>query len=166
MIRKLKLSAAILTTIMFAFSVGISIMVLTWIHKLEETACKCSEDFKRDYIKYYFYCYIALYTLMYLNAMYVIFGGGFGVTNSFVFLILSIIQYVLPVFALLNMIFSIMYIWRLKEIDCKCSEDIRREIYYVLNWINVGFMALSVLMILFIAIVGAATFVMTASRSR
>jgi hypothetical protein len=165
MIRKVKISVAILATVLFAISLAISIMVLTWIHKLEETACKCSEDFKRDYIKYYFYVYIALYTLMYINAMYVIFSGKIGASNVFVGLMLSIIQYILPVFGLLNMIFSIMYIWRLKEINCKCSEDIRREIYYVLNWINVGFLALGVVMIILSAIIWAAVFAMTMGKS-
>lgn len=158
MIRKLKLSGAILSTLMFAFSIGISIMVLTWIDKLEKTACKCSEDFKREYIKYYLYSYIALYTLMYLITMYMIFYDMTVVKYSFVMVFVSIFKYIVPVFAIINTIFSIMYIWKLKEIDCKCSEDIRREIYYVLNWINVGFLGLTIVLVFFIAIVWTAAF--------
>jgi mannitol-specific phosphotransferase system IIBC component len=63
-------------------------------------------------------------------------------------------QTLLPIFSILNIIFSIMYIWHLKEIDCKCSEDFRREIYYILNWISVGFIAMAVIIILFVAIGG------------
>lgn len=153
MLQRLKVTGGIITTILFAISVAISVMVITWIHKLEETACKCSEDFKRDYIKYYLYVYVSIYTFMYLNAMYMLLTSKVLFVNGIVMVLTSILQTILPIFALLNIIFSLMYIWRLKEINCKCSEDIRREIYYVLNWINVGFIGLAVIMIIFIAIV-------------
>ncbi len=160
MIRSLRLSAAIITTVIYAIGLGISIMVLTWIDKLEKTACKCSEDFKRDYIKYYFYGYIVCLTLIYANALSIILSE-FSVSNSAVITLIGIIRYILPIFGLINMILSIMYIWKLKQIDCKCSEDIRREIYYVLNWINVGFLGLGVLLIILSAIVWTAAIAMT-----
>lgn len=161
---KIKLLGLVITTLLFLISVGFSIMVLTWINKLEATACKCSEDFKRDYIKYYFYVYVSLYSLMYLNAVYMLMAGSLSIFSGIILFIISIVQYILPIFSLLNIIFSIMYIWKLKEIQCACSEDIRREIFYVLSWINVGFMALAVLLVFFTAIVGGAVMASTFSR--
>jgi hypothetical protein len=143
-------------SITYIIAVGISVMVLTWIHKLEDTVCKCSIDFKRDYIKYYLYVYIVFYTLWFFAIIYMIYFFNLNniFANGLVSLTLTLMQTLLPIFSILNIIFSIMYIWHLKEIDCKCSEDIRREIYYILNWISVGFIIMAVIIILFAAIGG------------
>lgn len=142
--------------LIYIIAIGFSVMALTWIHKLEDTLCNCSVDFKRDYIKYYLYIYVILYTLWVFAIIYMIYF--FKVTNIFAIGLISFIatlmQTLLPIFSILNIIFSIMYIWHLKEIDCKCSEDIRREIYYILNWISVGFIIMAVIIILFVAIGG------------
>ena len=118
--------------IVFSIAVGISLVALTWIHKLEEISCKCSEDFKRDYIKYFLYIYIGLYTVAAFSSILQLSGYRYKI-NTTLFKIFKIIFYIA---SLLNSIFAIIYIYRLKEIDCKCSEDVRREIYYVLNWIT------------------------------
>jgi hypothetical protein len=130
--------------IVFSIAVGISLVALTWIHKLEEISCKCSEDFKRDYIKYFLYIYIGLYTVAAFSSILQLSGYRYKI-NTTLFKIFKIIFYIA---SLLNSIFAIIYIYRLKEIDCKCSEDVRREIYYVLNWITIAFIALIFLIII------------------
>lgn len=151
--KKLQSAGLAGVTFMYIIAIAFSIMALTWIDKLEKTACQCSVDFKRDYIKYYLYCYVALYTIMYIIVVYMMYFFN-PYMNSISLGFINIIQMILPFFALLNVVFSIMYIWKLKETDCKCSEDIRREIYYVLNWINVGFIALAIIITFFLAIAG------------
>jgi hypothetical protein len=143
-------------SITYIIAVGISVMVLTWIHKLEDTVCKCSVDFKRDYIKYYLYAYIVFYTLWFFAILYMMYFFYLNniLANGLISLVLTLMQTFLPIFSILNIVFSIMYIWHLKEIDCKCSEDIRREIYYILNWISIGFIIMAIIIILFVAIGG------------
>jgi hypothetical protein len=130
--------------IVFSIAVGISLVALTWIHKLEEISCKCSEDFKRDYIKYFLYIYIGLYTVAAFSSILQLSGYRYKINTT----LLKIFKIIFYIASLLNSIFAIIYIYRLKEIDCKCSEDVRREIYYVLNWITIAFIALIFLIII------------------
>ena len=150
----MKLWLSMLMTIPVLFTLialAISIMVLTWIHKLEEISCKCSEDFKRDYIKYFLYINICLLALGPIVLTVLMMYIKSFTPDSLIFKIGTNLFYIA---GLLNCIFAIMYIYRLKETDCKCSEDVRREIYYVLNWIYIAFVALMVLLIILIAVLG------------
>ena len=140
-------------TIFYAFALGISIMALTWIDKLEKISCKCSEDFKRDYIKYFLYIYIIILALAYFNTLLVAFEWN-GKLHKILQKLLRVLIFVIPIALLLNTIFSIIYIHRLKEIDCKCSEDVRREVYYLINLIHIGFIGLQILLGIFAAIFG------------
>ncbi len=148
------ISMVIFVTLIVGIAVAISIMALTWIHKLEDISCKCSEDFKRDYIKYFLYVYLAINGISYLTMLYIIIRMKSDSFSRPIQQFIDIISAVLPIFSLINIIFSIMYIYRLKEIDCKCSEDIRREIYYVINWIYIGMIALAILLAIIMAILG------------
>lgn len=118
-------------------------ITLRWIDKLEKTNCKCSEDYKRDYIKYYLYVYLALVGL---NILFMIFfsNANSKILKSFKPLIMAK-KYIMPIFTIINMIFSIMYITKLKELDCKCSEDIIREVYYYWNIIMIAITAITLL---------------------
>jgi hypothetical protein len=44
---------------------------------------------------------------------------------------INIFRGLMSIFTLISMIMSVIYITNLKAIDCKCSEDIRREVYYI-----------------------------------
>jgi hypothetical protein len=140
-------------TIFYAFAIGISAMALTWIDKLEKIACKCSQDFKRDYIKYFLYVYVIILALAYFNTLLVVFEWN-GKLHKILQKLLRVLIFVVPIALLLNSIFSIIYIHQLKEVNCKCSEDVRREIYYIVNWIHIGFIALQILIGIFAAIFG------------
>jgi hypothetical protein len=122
----------LVSVILTLFILGISVMALSWINKLEETMCKCSEDYKRDYIKYYLYVYI-LFLLLTIAISYVKLGKTAKQIMKFV-------NVVMIIGLILNTIFAIMYINDLR--NCKCSEDIRRDIYYYLNIIYISFVAL------------------------
>jgi len=148
------LGVFVIQTIVTAILLGISIMALTWIHKLEEISCKCSEDFKRDYIKYFLYIYIVLIALGYLSTIGLLMGFKWGKMSPTVKFLVNILKNLMFIALIINSIFAVIYIYRLKEIDCKCSEDIRREIYYVLNWINVAFIALVVFLSILLGIFG------------
>lgn len=137
-----------LSTIFFSIFLIIPVIViysitLRWIDKLEKTKCKCSEDYKRDYIKYYLYVYLALVGL---NILFMIFfsNANSKILKSFKPLIMAK-KYIMPIFTIINMVFSIMYITKLKELDCKCSEDIIREVYYYWNIIMIAITTITLL---------------------
>ena len=77
-------------------------MALEWIMKLETTNCKCSEDFKRDYIKYYLYIYFAnLAFIIISSVMSMIYIWLVGKKSGMVFVgflqvIYKIIQFFIP----------------------------------------------------------------------
>lgn len=124
--------------IMTIFVISISIMALTWIHKLEETMCKCSQDYKRDYIKYFLYVYI--FFLIFLGGEQ--FAGG--VLSKSAQYIVSIVKSLMVVALIINTIFAIIYINDLK--GCKCSDDVRKDIYYYLNVIYISFVCLAIVL--------------------
>jgi hypothetical protein len=49
-------------------------------------------------------------------------------------------------FGFANMIIAIVFISKLKELNCECSEDIKREIYFIYNIVLASFMAIAVLL--------------------
>jgi hypothetical protein len=48
-------------------------------------------------------------------------------------------------FGFANIVIAIVFINKLKEINCECSEDIKREIYFIYNIIGALFVGLAVL---------------------
>lgn len=156
------ISKYILGFIIFAVIVSvftIYTLALQWIHKLEETNCKCSEDFKRDYMKYYIYIYFANVAFIIISIIFVTifsFYNKKGGEKSFNFLkiIYNIIKFIIGILGIINIIFSIMYIYNLKQIDCKCSEDIRREVYYIWNIIGAAIIGINILFIITMFIFG------------
>lgn len=141
----------VVQTVTLAFVIGISIMAVTWIHKLEDLRCICSDDFRRDYIKYFLYIYIALVSVFYIVTALIFFGLLQEFKDN---MVMSILKNVFYLSLILNSIFVVSWIFELKEKDCKCSEDVTREIYYVLNWIYIAFVALVIISIIFFYMLG------------
>jgi hypothetical protein len=151
------LSILLLSIILIAPVIVIYSMTLKWIDKLEKTKCSCSNDYKRDYIKYYLYIYLAFVGLnILLIILFAIFVNNANAKILKLFRpFIMIKKFIMPFFAIINIIFSIMYIHKLKELDCSCSEDIIREIYYYWNIIMV---AIVVIILLFSIVNGIQTF--------
>ncbi len=148
---EMNLLVFVVQTITLAFVIGISIMAVTWIHKLEDLKCICSDDFRRDYIKYFLYIYIGIISLIYIVTAMIYFGFLSKFTDS---LAMNVVKNVFYLSLILNSVFVVSWIFELKEKNCKCSEDIRREIYYVLNWIYIAFVALVIISMIFFFLVG------------
>ena len=112
-------------------------LTLQWIDKLEKTNCSCSEGSQRDFIKYYLYAYLVLIGLTVVIAIISVFVEFSSMKFFKVFRpFISLIRTLMAILSIANIIVSIIYISKLKEIDCKCSEDIRREIYYIWSIIS------------------------------
>tara|TARA_B000000437_G_scaffold219417_1_gene201391 strand:- start:1481 stop:2014 length:534 start_codon:yes stop_codon:yes gene_type:complete len=130
------------------FALTINLLALTWLDKLNKMNCPCSQNWMHKYIKYYLlitipisliglviniYCYANNYTFLdlYNNDLYVFFR-----------------RLVLPfmfIFGLANIVIVILFINKLKKMNCECSEDIKREIYWIYNIVVASIIAIFVL---------------------
>lgn len=126
----------------FTISILLSIIILVininasiWINKLEKINCACSESYMRSYIKYFLYIFIpiSLFNILfhiyaYINAINICFK-----LSKSMFLIYIILSTMYVIYVLTNIVISIIFINKLKELNCECSEDIRREVYWIYN---------------------------------
>lgn len=138
--------------IMSIVTIIIYVFTLQWINRLETTKCKCSEDFKRDFIKYYIYIYFANIAFMIFASLAFFILGLSGTSAKKLFAssaFIAFIQICVSILSIINIIFSIMYIYNLKKTECKCSEGMEREVYYIWNIIGAAMIGMSFLMLLF-----------------
>jgi|SaaInl85LU_5_DNA_1037374.scaffolds.fasta_scaffold88664_2 hypothetical protein len=128
----------------FLFALAMNIFVVTWIQKLDDIQCKCSEDWRTPYIKYWTIFNICLSVTIFLLRTV------FSFELPIYMIYLSGIQIILGI---MNLIALISYIYKLKKIECECSEDNRREIIYIYQWI------IAVLLIFLLLLVGLASLI-------
>jgi hypothetical protein len=124
--------------LVISFCIGIifPIVALVWLNELEKINCKCSEHWERKYLKIYYYFIIGwiifnfIFTIIFKS--YVINNANkvYKIISGIIFIIIFIVGFSSTAIA-------IDYINRLKKINCTCSEDIKREITYVISIINV-----------------------------
>jgi hypothetical protein len=142
------------SVMLFAIFVGllgliVNIYALVWIFKLEEIPeCKCSESWMRTYIKYYLHASIPVMIISSLLYMY-LYSNNFtpdDLANNSLFGAYRIFAGFVSLFGFANIVIAIVFINKLKEINCECSEDIKREIYYIYNIIGALFVGLALLL--------------------
>lgn len=106
-----------------------NIILILWINKMEENNCICSEDWKRPLIKYW-----AIFSLFYYAVIFSLKILGFweGKESNVSSLFLAILY----LFSFLNTLAILYYISNLKDIKCECSEDMKRELVYVFEWLR------------------------------
>jgi hypothetical protein len=110
----------------------INYMALLWLYKLEEISCKCSQNWKRDYIKYFLYIYFVK-TLINLLVNIYMYVSHIAYKDSNFYSYYKYILFIFNIIAFANLIIVIIYIDELKKNNCTCSEDFRREIYWYYN---------------------------------
>jgi hypothetical protein len=132
------------------FGIAIAIMAYTWLVNLEKINCACSESWMRKYIKYYLTAYLALFGVsLFVNiAIYLLDMNLNEIRANPLIIIFNTVISIFNIFAIPNIIISIIFITRLKEMNCECSEDIKREVYWVYNIVLASILALTVLMLL------------------
>ena len=134
----------------------INVYAFVWIMKLEAIPeCKCSDNWMRLYIKYFLQIYIPVLIINMLLNVY-LYTVGLVATDltSGIFVAYRAFTGFVGLFGFVNMIIAIMFISKLKEMNCECSEDIKREIYFIYNIIIASFMALAILFVLMAAPIG------------
>jgi hypothetical protein len=128
------------TILLISLLVNIALFgyIISFILKLEQTGCKCSKDWRRDYIL--FYC---IYTIATLATQ---------------LLYPATMKYLAPVsmiLGLLFIIFTLQYVHELKEKKCLCSDNTGRFVLYLVAIIDAAVFAVAFLS--FIVLAASAT---------
>jgi NhaP-type Na+/H+ or K+/H+ antiporter len=130
-------------------AITINISAILWIYKLENIDCKCSNNWMRIYIKYYLLIIIPIMVLtLFINVYLYTNNMEYSDIKSNLLSLYFFIIGGFNIFGFLNIIISIIFINKLKEINCDCSEDIKREVYYIYNIIMASLICLTILMFL------------------
>lgn len=113
---------------------------LYYVYTLEEEKCKCSTDWKRDYIKIFSFIAI-MYLFMIVMSLFL----GIEFYKN------KVVKMLMGLASLINMIVLYVYIRKLKEIECGCALEYD-NIYTFLKYyslIGIVFMAASILMFVY-----------------
>jgi hypothetical protein len=128
----------------------INIYALNWINKLEAIPeCKCSDSWMRTYLKYYLYIIIPFILILLLLHIY-LYSNNLtqrSLYNNPLFSIYQAFHMFVNISGIINVVISIIFINKLKELNCECSEDVRRDIYYIYNIVLASFISISILMV-------------------
>lgn len=100
--------------------VVIQILIVKYLFDLEKIGCDCAMDWRRSYI--IFFLIISI-----VNAFASLFIGVHNV---------PVIQTIFFVIAVLNVIFTLQYVARLKKEKCECSESVYREVMFIVSIVN------------------------------
>jgi hypothetical protein len=128
----------------------INISALMWLQKLEELNCACSEHWMRNYIKYYLYVIIPMFFIGLIVNIYAYVADVSinEINNNDLFIFYRSFAGIVSLFGFANIFIVIIFINRLKEINCECSEDIKREVYWVYNIVLASIIGLTILFML------------------
>jgi hypothetical protein len=151
-----KSNAQIFAIVSGIIALIINVYALIWIMKLEAIPeCKCSDTWMRLYIKYFLQVYIPVIVISMLLNIY-LYSSGLLPTDltSGIFVAYRAFLVFVGLFGFANMIIAILFISKLKEMNCECSEDIKREIYFIYNIVLASFMALALLFVVMAAPIG------------
>lgn len=136
--------------IALAINVVINWTMISWIQNLDKIECECSENWKKSGLEYwaYFAIFMSVVTFV-LNVFFYFTNGKSFEFNPYFMGLFSI-------FSFMNTIGTLLYIYNLKSIDCKCSEDMKREILYIYNWFKIALLIITLILIVaFIASFGS-----------
>jgi hypothetical protein len=140
------------TTLLFATILGfigliINVYAIIWIYKLETIDCKCSNSWMRMYIKFFLHVIIPVMVIQMLVNIY-LYSNNMSpndITSDMFSLYKMIVGFV-NILGFLNIVISIIFINKLKEMNCECSEDIQREVYFIYNIVLASIIGVFVLM--------------------
>lgn len=135
----------IILIVLFAIAITCNYLALMWLLKLDEIDCKCSDSWMRYYIKYFLYAYFVMLAInIVLDIYFLISGEKFR--DSSIRIPFTYIKLIFSLFGIANAIIAIVYIDQLKKMNCECSDDIKREVYWYYNIIKVSFYAFIILL--------------------
>jgi hypothetical protein len=145
-----KSNVLIFAIIISLIALIINVNAIIWVYKLEAIPeCKCSDNWMRTYVKYYLLIVIPVIVIMLFINIY-LYSNGLGPNeiNSSLYTMFRMFYGLVNFLGFINIIITIIFINRLKEMNCECSEDVRREIYFIYNIILASFIGIVILITL------------------
>lgn len=145
--------SAVISIILLIIILLININASMWIAKLEKLNCACSDNFMRNYIKYFLFVMIPAIIVQLFVAIYMYSNNINSICMSNTMLMfVGFSRFIFGIFYIINICIAIIYINRLKELNCECSEDIRREVYWIYNIILASIFCILIILMLIFAI--------------
>lgn len=146
----MKSNALIFAIVIGLIALIININAILWIYKLEAIPeCKCSENWMRTYVKYYLLVVIPVMVIMSLINFYLFTNNlGHSDISSTLYTMFRVFAGFVNFLGFINIIITIIFINRLKEMNCECSEDVRREIYFIYNIVLASGIGITILITL------------------
>jgi hypothetical protein len=145
-----KSNVLIFAIIISLIALIINVNAIIWVYKLEAIPeCKCSDNWMRTYVKYYLLIVIPVIVIMLFINIY-LYSNGLGPNeiSSSLYTMFRMFYGLVNFLGFINIIITIIFINRLKEMNCECSEDVRREIYFIYNIILASFIGIIILITL------------------
>lgn len=116
-----------------AIFIVIQVIILSYLFKLEKIGCKCALDWRRNYI-IGFMVAIVLYSL----ALFV-----------FDYIPHPLIQTCILIIGILNAIFILQYVYKLKKEKCECSDNIYTYMMFIISIFHVIVYSFTIFLIIF-----------------
>lgn len=108
--------------------------LIWWILKLERIGCKCSESWRRDFIKWWMMIFILFTIVIFIQTS----------MQVKIPLIVSIgLAVVLTIMHLIFITLTWQYTSMLKKTKCACADGNERFVLEVFNYIQIGLVALA-----------------------
>jgi len=124
-------------------------LTYTYLDKLERLGCACSVHPYRNFIKIF-----SLVAIVYLLITMVFPPSVLAKTQ--LGMILSIIDLLFALAFIAYLVMAIIYVRYLQKEKCKCSEDLRREILYIVSILELLFLFTTVLIGFIVSVTASA----------
>jgi hypothetical protein len=148
------LSLEFLANFLFKFLILILfVLTFTYIQKLENIGCVCSEHEYRDFIKTFSVMAIVYYGIF----MFVSSGTINNTLGKELMVLYNVIDIIFLITTLFYFYYTIVYVRYLVNEKCKCSEDLRREIIMWSSIIEMFLLVLVVIVALILPVIGSVT---------
>ena len=113
--------------------VVIQTLIVHYLMRLEKIGCECAMDWRRSYIIFFF-----IVSILYAVSAFFISRESF-----------PILQTLMTVFGLMNIVFTMQYVHKLKKEKCECSASIYREVMFVVAIFNAVLYSMLLVIIIF-----------------
>jgi hypothetical protein len=147
---QIKTNAIIFAIVIGLIALIINVNAIIWVYKLEAIPeCKCSDNWMRTYVKYYLLVVIPVMVItLFVNVYLFTNSLSHNDINSSLYTMFRVFAGFVNFLGFINIIITIIFINRLKEMNCECSEDVRREIYFIYNIVLASFIGITILITL------------------
>lgn len=132
-----------ISIIVVVVTIVLNILIIKYLSDLETLGCKCAMDWKRKYLMMY-----AIFSMI-LIVITSVYGKKM---NNMVHMIAFILM-------IGNIIFTLMYVNELKAEECDCSEDVMRDIMYMIAVVKAILIPVAILAMLYLASAGEGKFI-------